>query len=175
MDFQRGENPFPFVNDLALPADPPISLEDTWKGMETLVDAGLAKSIGISNYNLEQVKTILKHARIPPAVLQIEHHPYFQQPELISFCQSKNITVSFLLSIKIVLACFIDQFTKITAYSPLGNPSVCKEKSKDCPLNDPLVFPTVCIFIHILLRIILLLICRSLSWQRNTKKHQPKY
>lgn len=116
MDFQRGENPFPFVNDQALPADPPISLEDTWKGMERLVDAGLAKSIGVSNYNLQQLKTILKNARIPPAVLQIELHPYLQQPELISFCQSKNITVRFLLILK--LFSFIDPSKDHCLFAP---------------------------------------------------------
>ena|SRR3990167_7504585 len=137
MDFQRGENPFPFKNDKAIRADPPISIEDTWRGMEELVEAGLAKSIGISNYNLEQVKSVLKHARIPPAVLQVECHPYFQEPELMAFCKEQNITV-IITSLPLSRKHYFINPTihQITAYSPLGNPSKAEDKS---PLNDPVV------------------------------------
>lgn len=72
--------------------------------MEEQVDKGLAKSIGVSNFNVSQVERILQNARIPPASLQIELHAYHQQNELVNFCKKHNIIV--------------------TAYSPLGNPGL---------------------------------------------------
>ncbi|XP_067618023.1 aldo-keto reductase family 1 member A1-like [Eurosta solidaginis] len=75
-----------------------------WKEMEGLVAKGLAKSIGISNFNIKQIERLRKHCKIQPAVLQIEYHVYLQQPDLIEYCRSANIA--------------------ITAYSPLGSKGV---------------------------------------------------
>lgn len=47
--------------------------------MESLVDAGLAKSIGVSNYSAPLMMDLERYARIMPATLQIEHHPYLRQ------------------------------------------------------------------------------------------------
>ena len=118
MDFIRGDEN-PFADGKVKVADPRIPLEDTWKAMEELVDAGLTKSIGISNFTVDQIKAILAVARIPPAVLQIEAHPYLQQLELLNLCKEHNII--------------------ITAYSPLGNPAKSAEYAKQNALNDPLI------------------------------------
>lgn len=75
-----------------------------WKKMEDMVDLGLTKSIGVSNFNEEQIQRILNNCRIPPAVLQVEVHLYFQQHQLVEFCEKKNIA--------------------ITAYSPLGSKGI---------------------------------------------------
>lgn len=72
--------------------------------MEKLVDLGLVKSIGISNYNKTQIKRLLDNSRIKPTNLQIEHHAYLQQRDLVKFCKDNNIVV--------------------TAYSPLGAPGL---------------------------------------------------
>ena len=93
MDFARGEDNVPIVDGKVVAADPSIPIEDTWKAMEDLVDSGLTKSIGISNFTVEQINKILAVARIRPAVLQIEAHPYLQQLELLNFCKANEIIV----------------------------------------------------------------------------------
>merc|ERR1711976_424834 len=57
VDFARGEDLFPKISDSEIkPADPPIPLTDTWKSMESLVDAGLTKAIGLSNFSIPQIQ-----------------------------------------------------------------------------------------------------------------------
>jgi len=74
---------------------------ETWKAMEKCVEAGLVKSIGLSNFNKAQTEDILKAAKIKPAVNQIESNPFIPQVDLINFCKNNGI--------------------EITAYSPLGS------------------------------------------------------
>ena len=73
-----------------------------WKAMEVQVDNGLAKSIGISNFNGEQIERIVGNARIKPANLQMELHAYCQQKPIREVCKKHAITVC--------------------AYAPLGSP-----------------------------------------------------
>jgi D-xylose reductase len=77
-----------------------VPLQDTWRAMETLVDAGLTRYIGVCNYGVSLLRDLLNYARIEPAVLQIESHPYLTQEKLIRFCAEQDIAV--------------------TAFSPLG-------------------------------------------------------
>jgi diketogulonate reductase-like aldo/keto reductase len=51
--------------------DTTVTILDTWREMEKLVDAGLVKSIGVSNFNITKLKALLKEARIKPAVNQV--------------------------------------------------------------------------------------------------------
>ena len=62
--------------------------------MEAQVDAGRCKSIGLSNFNSEQIERIMQSARIKPANLQIELHAYFQQKPLRELCAKHGITVT---------------------------------------------------------------------------------
>jgi D-xylose reductase len=59
-----------------------VGLQDTWREMEKAVDQGLTSHVGISNYTGPLILDLLAYARIPPSVLQIEHHPYLTQPGL---------------------------------------------------------------------------------------------
>ena len=52
----------------------PVPMHETWKAMEELHDDGLAKQIGVSNYNCQSVRDLLNYARIKPAVLQVTHY-----------------------------------------------------------------------------------------------------
>jgi D-xylose reductase len=80
------------------PARVPIA--DTWRAMEDLVRAGLVRNIGVSNFGVSLLRDLLSYADIPPAVLQVEMHPYLTQEKLLRFCKESNIAV--------------------TAFSPLG-------------------------------------------------------
>lgn len=79
-------------------------LQDIWRGLEEGVTLGLTKAIGISNYNVQATNDCLCYAKIPPAVLQVERHPYLAQPELVKFCEQNEIVV--------------------TGYAPLGAPGL---------------------------------------------------
>lgn len=68
-------------------------LHETWRELEDLVDAGLILNIGISNFNVQSTLDLLSYARIPPSVLEIEHHPYLQQRRLIEWVRSQGIQV----------------------------------------------------------------------------------
>jgi D-xylose reductase len=70
------------------------TIRETWEAMEDLVAKGLAHSIGISNFNVALILDLLRYAKIRPATLQIEHHPYLVQKPLIDFVQKEGLTVT---------------------------------------------------------------------------------
>lgn len=93
---------------------------ETWKAMESKVKEGKVRSIGLSNFSAQQIQRVIDNSEIKPAVLQVELHPYFQQPELVDFCHKHSIAV--------------------TAYSPLANPSMPFHKDGDPNvLHDPVI------------------------------------
>ncbi len=73
--------------------DTDVTLTDTWRAMETLVDDGLARSIGLSDISLEKLREIVAIARIRPAMVQVESHPYLQEWELFDFCREHGIVL----------------------------------------------------------------------------------
>lgn len=70
------------------------SIQTTWEEMEKLVDQGLAKNIGISNFQGALVMDLLRYARIRPSVLQIEHHPYLTQETLVKLAKEEGIAIT---------------------------------------------------------------------------------
>lgn len=65
--------------------------KDTWKAMEKIYDQGLAKAIGVCNFNKETMEDLLTDANIVPAVDQIELHPLLQQPDMVEYAADNNI------------------------------------------------------------------------------------
>ncbi|PMD18448.1 putative NAD(P)H-dependent D-xylose reductase xyl1 [Hyaloscypha hepaticicola] len=93
------------------------TIQETWTAMESLVHKGLAKSIGISNFQGSLILDLLRYAKVRPATLQIEHHPYLVQPTLLQLAKSEGIAV--------------------TAYSSFGPQSFIElewQKAKDTPV-----------------------------------------
>ncbi|XP_038561047.1 aldo-keto reductase family 1 member B1 isoform X1 [Micropterus salmoides] len=97
---KMGDEIFPKMDGKTLTSD--VDYIDVWRGMEALQASGKVKSIGVSNFNILQLERLLALCRVPPAVNQVELHPYLVQTEMIEFCKSKNIA--------------------LTAYSPFGSP-----------------------------------------------------
>ncbi|KAI9158492.1 NAD/NADP-dependent indole-3-acetaldehyde reductase [Paramyrothecium foliicola] len=75
-------------------ADTEEELQQRWAEMESLKESGQVKSIGVSNFLQEHIETLLKTAKFPPAINQIEYHPYLQHGDLINFHKQNNIVVS---------------------------------------------------------------------------------
>ena len=73
--------------------DSGVTLEETWRAMEKLVDEGLVRAIGVSNFGERRLSQLLALARIKPACNQIELHPRLQQPSLVKFCQRSGVVV----------------------------------------------------------------------------------
>ena len=71
-----------------------VPYADTWGAMEQLVDAGLVKNIGVCNLGTAMLRDLQSYARIQPAVLQVEMHPYLAQQNLLRFCQEQGIAVT---------------------------------------------------------------------------------
>lgn len=112
---------YPFNDKHELLIDPTTDLVEVWKKMEEMVDLGLTKSIGVSNYSYEQVQRTLNACRIKPVTNQVECHAYLQQRQLFDFCKKHGIT--------------------ITAWGPIGTPgmAVLKEKLMGVKTNVPVL------------------------------------
>jgi D-xylose reductase len=101
-------------------ADVPIA--STWAAMEALVPAGLTRNIGVCNMTTGFLRDLVAGASIPPAVLQVEMHPYLTQERLVRFATGHDIAV--------------------TAFSPLGAGSYVQlgmARSSQSALEDPVV------------------------------------
>lgn len=81
-------------NEKGEPVLEPFDLKTLWTKMEEFVDQGLVRSIGVSNFGIENLKYILSFCRIKPAMNQFEMHPYLKQRDLIKFCFDNAITVT---------------------------------------------------------------------------------
>src|SRR3954469_4927186 len=89
--FQPGEEQDPRDKNGAVIYDKSVTLLDTWRALERLVDEGKCKAIGLSDVSLEQAKAIFDAARIKPAVVHVESHPYLPEWELLNYCKQHGI------------------------------------------------------------------------------------
>jgi len=91
--FQPGDDLDPRDQNGNVIYDDGVTLLDTWKAMESLVDHGKCRAIGLSDISLNELKPIYESARIKPAVVQVEAHPYLPETELLNFCKKKGIVL----------------------------------------------------------------------------------
>jgi alcohol dehydrogenase (NADP+) len=99
-----------------------LPVSDTWQAMETLVEKGLCRHIGVSNFSQAKLQSLVEKAQLKPELNQVELHPYLQQNELLDFCRQHGI--------------------HMTAYSPLGSPDRPDSlKAEDEPvlMEDPTI------------------------------------
>jgi alcohol dehydrogenase (NADP+) len=98
-----------------------VPLSQTWEAMQDQKNHGLAKHIGVSNFNQTKLAELLALPGLRPEMNQVELHPYLPQDQLVAFCKENDLLV--------------------TAYSPLGSPDSRAEKHAQDPklLEDALV------------------------------------
>jgi alcohol dehydrogenase (NADP+) len=89
--FQPGDEQDPRDQNGNVLYDNGVTLLDTWRAMESLVDHGRCRAIGLSDISLSELLPIYDAARIKPAVVQVESHPYLPETELLEFCKEKGI------------------------------------------------------------------------------------
>lgn len=71
-----------------------VPLAETWRAMEKLVEQGLVKNIGVSNFNIALLRDLINSSKTVPAVLQVELHPFLTQKKLIKYCELNNIRIT---------------------------------------------------------------------------------
>jgi alcohol dehydrogenase (NADP+) len=111
--FQPGDEQDPRDQSGNVIYDRGVTLLDTWTAMESLVDRGQCGAIGLSDISLSQLLPIYESARIKPAVVQVEAHPYLPETELLRFCKEEDIV--------------------FLAFAPLGH------GIRPGPLEDPVI------------------------------------
>src|ERR1041385_7570726 len=91
--FQPGDDQDPRDQHGNVIYDQEVALLETWRAMEALVDQGRCRAIGLSDITLEKLVPIYDSARIKPAVVQVESHPYLPEWDLLKFCNQHGIVL----------------------------------------------------------------------------------
>jgi len=91
--FQPGDDLDPRDGQGRVMYDSGVTLVETWQALERLVDDGHCKSIGLSDITLKKLREIVAVARIKPAVVQVESHPYLPEWDLLDFCREHGIVI----------------------------------------------------------------------------------
>ena len=111
--FQPGDEQDPRDQNGNVLYDRGVTLLETWTAMESLVDRGNCRAIGLSDVTLDGLLLIYESARIKPAVVQVEAHPYLPETELLEFCKKNGVV--------------------FLAFAPLGH------GIRPGPLEDPVI------------------------------------
>lgn len=93
--------------------DDGVTLLDTWRALENLIDHGKCRAIGLSDVSLDHLLPLYEAARIKPSVIQVESHPHLPEKELLEFCKKHGIV--------------------LLAFAPLGH------GARPGPLEDPVI------------------------------------
>ncbi|KAF9435739.1 NAD(P)H-dependent D-xylose reductase (XR) [Entomortierella beljakovae] len=72
----------------------PVPIHETWGAMEDLVHSGKVRNIGVSNFTAVLLMDLLSYAKVKPAVLHVEIHPYLNNADLIKFARSKGLQIT---------------------------------------------------------------------------------
>jgi diketogulonate reductase-like aldo/keto reductase len=91
--FRPGDEQDPRDENGEVIYDTGVTLIETWRALEQLVDDGRCGAIGLSDVGLEKLQEITAAARIKPAVVQVESHPYLPEWELLDFCREHGIVL----------------------------------------------------------------------------------
>jgi aldehyde reductase len=91
--FQPGDDHDPRDQNGNVIYDRGVTLLDTWQALEALVDHGNCRAIGLSDITLNELQPLYAAARIKPAVVQVESHPYLPETELLEFCKQNGIVL----------------------------------------------------------------------------------
>ncbi|OSI67977.1 aldo/keto reductase [Bradyrhizobium canariense] len=91
--FQPGDELDPRDEHGRVIYDSGVTLAETWGALERLVDEGHCKSIGLSDITLDKLREIVSIARIRPAMVQVESHPYLPEWDLLDFCREHGIVL----------------------------------------------------------------------------------
>src|ERR1700685_2580962 len=91
--FQPGDEQDPRDANGNVIYDKEVTLLDTWRALEGLGEGGKCKAIGLSDVSLDQAKKIFEAARIKPAVVHVESHPYLPEWELLDYCRKNGIVL----------------------------------------------------------------------------------
>jgi diketogulonate reductase-like aldo/keto reductase len=91
--FQPGDEQDPRDANGNVIYDKGVTLLDTWRALEHLVDEGRSKAIGLSDVTLDKAKEVFDAARIKPAVVHVESHPYLPEWEMLDFCKKNGIVL----------------------------------------------------------------------------------
>jgi alcohol dehydrogenase (NADP+) len=111
--FQPGDEQDPRDENGNVLYDDGVTLLDTWRAMEDLVDRGRCRATGLSDVSLNDLQPLYESARVKPAAVQVEAHPYLPETELLEFCKERGIV--------------------FLAFAPLGH------GIKPGPLEDPAI------------------------------------
>ncbi|MDE1463776.1 aldo/keto reductase [Spartinivicinus poritis] len=118
---QRKEVIIPKTAEDFIPLDH-LPISETWQQLERVVELGLCRNIGVSNFSIKKLKELINSAQVKPFANQVELHPYLQQNNLLTFCKRNDV--------------------HLTAYSPLGSfgrPGIIKQPNEPILLKDPVI------------------------------------
>ncbi|HEY4166264.1 MAG TPA: aldo/keto reductase [Reyranella sp.] len=91
--FQPGDDQEPKDGNGRFIYDSGVTLRETWQALESLVDEGRCGAIGLSNVDLDKLREIVDTARIKPAAVEVESHPYLPEWDLLDYCREQGIVL----------------------------------------------------------------------------------